>query len=647
MELRHLRYLIAVADAGTFVRAAEQLRVAQPALSRQIDDLEKELKVELFESGARKATLTDAGRAAVQIARHVIDDTERAIGRARLSNAGLLGECQIWCGPVPLKIGIMGQLIARMRARHPAIQLRVTERSFPTTWDALVTGEVDISIGAAPPSSYQSIAVETQFMHVVDTAVLPAEHPLAARGSATLAEMSRIPYLGLDIGAPDADNVRDSLLREMSRQKIDPAPVRLLSSLDSVLAHVRAGQGWTLLPRLFVPTLAPLAGVTITDFQAPFRTVRMWRRADSRPITRTVLTELRQLQQQGLSEAEMQLAPKADAVPKEFLPPRLDLRHLRSFIKVAEYGSFGRAAEELRVTQPALSRQMRDLEYDVGVQLLERVSRGVELTPAGEALNSDARAILAVVERLPAETRRAKRGSQERRCVIGCVPHPHIDTITALTVSEMESRSSRVRVGTRAVESPAQSAALLSSEIDLALGFRYPARTPSPPELARIPVFDDEMNQAIIAASHPLADRASVSLAELATTPFMWGPRRFFPPLYDVVMHQFELAGVVPRVEGEYAGLQTVWTFVAQGLGWSLGWREMSHQPPQGTRMVRITDFSLPWGVDLIYRKDEARAPILATIDAMLETARQLFPAKGTKGGALPSASDASRAVIS
>src|SRR5687767_1943900 len=104
MELRHLRYLVAVADAGTFVRAAEHLRVAQPALSRQINDLEKELKVELFEEGARKATLTDAGHAAVRLARHVIDDTERAIGRARMSNEGQLGECILACGPVPLAV---------------------------------------------------------------------------------------------------------------------------------------------------------------------------------------------------------------------------------------------------------------------------------------------------------------------------------------------------------------------------------------------------------------------------------------------------------------------------------------------------------------------------------------------------------------
>src|SRR6185295_16851015 len=71
MELRHLRYLVAVADAGTFVAGAQVLRVAQPALTRQLHDFEHELGVALFEKGARKATLTKAGEACVRLAQHV------------------------------------------------------------------------------------------------------------------------------------------------------------------------------------------------------------------------------------------------------------------------------------------------------------------------------------------------------------------------------------------------------------------------------------------------------------------------------------------------------------------------------------------------------------------------------------------------
>lgn len=417
------------------------------------------------------------------------------------------------------------------------------------------------------------------------------------------------------------------LVREFKRQKLDLNPPRLMPTLDSLLAHVRAGQGWTLMPRLFVPKLAPLAGVRIEDFQAPFRTVRTWRRADSRPVTRTVLTELRALQQVRLSELGASSAPAVDP-GREFVPARLDLRHLRSFVQVAELGSLGRAAESLDITQPALSRQMRELEYDIGTQLLERGTRGVELTPAGRALHPDAQGILAVVDQIAAEVKRAQRGAQERRCVIGVVPHPHVDTLVALAVSEMEGRAPRVRVGTRAVDSPLQPEALRASEIDIGIGFAYPARVPSQTLVTRVRILDDEMNQALLAIDHPLATRESVSLADLANVPFIFPERTFFPPLYDVVMHQFESANVTPRRDAEYQGLQTIWALTAQGLGWALGWKEQAHQPPPGTKCIRIRDFHLPWGVELSYRRDESRAPILATIDTIIESARQLFPSK-------------------
>src|SRR3954470_16616083 len=101
MELRHLPSLVAIADTGAFVRAADVLHVAQPALTRQMHGLEAELKAPLFEPGARRATLTLAGKACVRLARHVIQDTEQAVARARLSNSGIIGHCVIATGPLP------------------------------------------------------------------------------------------------------------------------------------------------------------------------------------------------------------------------------------------------------------------------------------------------------------------------------------------------------------------------------------------------------------------------------------------------------------------------------------------------------------------------------------------------------------------
>lgn len=129
MELRHLRYLAAVADAGTFTKAAAVLRVAQPALTRQVHDLERELNAALFTPGARKATLTPAGEVAARMAKQVLHDTDRAVQRARLSNRGLAGRCLVSCGPYPVAVGFVARLLHRMRAKYPGIHLVLSEEA--------------------------------------------------------------------------------------------------------------------------------------------------------------------------------------------------------------------------------------------------------------------------------------------------------------------------------------------------------------------------------------------------------------------------------------------------------------------------------------------------------------------------------------
>jgi DNA-binding transcriptional LysR family regulator len=147
MKLRHLRYLVAVADAGTIGRAAEQLHVAQPALSRQLRDLAAELEVPLLAAGARRATLTPAGRVGVSIARDVIRDAARAVHRARLSQHGLAGACVLAAGPLAVRSGCLARLVARVKAKYPGIELSVIEAGAHAQWDALARAEADIGLG--------------------------------------------------------------------------------------------------------------------------------------------------------------------------------------------------------------------------------------------------------------------------------------------------------------------------------------------------------------------------------------------------------------------------------------------------------------------------------------------------------------------
>src|SRR6185295_12513836 len=163
------------------------------------------------------------------------------------------------------------------------------------------------------------------------------------------------------------------------------------------------------------------------------------------------------------------------------------------------------------------------------------------------------------------------------------------------------------------------------AEIDIAIGHSLPGEVDSR-GLMRERLFHDEICAAFLAPSHPLAREHSLFLRDLEDVPFLFPPRSHFPATYDAVFRQFALAGTRPRIEGEYDGLVTGWALAAQGMGWTLAWRGVMDEPPEGLKAVWLRDFHLPWGAEIVYRADEWRAPILTAVDALRDCARHLFP---------------------
>jgi DNA-binding transcriptional LysR family regulator len=233
------------------------------------------------------------------------------------------------------------------------------------------------------------------------------------------------------------------------------------------------------------------------------------------------------------------------------------------------------------------------------------------------------------VDKIPRELRRAER-AQTQRCVVSVVPHPAIDAMVARVVADLEARGERVRVGTRLVMTVHQAAALHAGEIDVALGHAFPVPTglSGAEHLASIPLFRDRISVALLPQGHELAARPALHARELADIPFVWTDRDFHPAFYDMVFTRLAAAGLRPRVEGEFEGLTTIWSLVLQGAGWTLGWQSHLREPPPGLKAVPLADFDLPWGVVMTYRQDEARAPVLATIDALVAQSSLLSPVK-------------------
>jgi DNA-binding transcriptional LysR family regulator len=613
VELRHLRYLVAVADASTFSAAAQQLGIAQPALTRQVRELERELGAELFETGARRATLTPAGSAAVRVARQVIDEIRRAVQRARLTQRGLAGRCVLGVSRGPTMEGLPARLIQLARTRCPDVSIELVEAEFGPLWEMLTKGELDVGLGQPAPNGYATLSTETQQHRVADGALLDLNNPLAQRATLRLADLHGAPFVW--IGPENLDHLFTLGRRQLLRQGFPETDMRMAPSTEALALMIAAHHGWSLMPRSLASALPPgFTLVPVEDVAVAVRYGRIWRRADHRPVTQTVLELLRHIEREDNDEQHHR-TPKKRPDDVTFVPARLELRHLRYFTRVVDAGSFGRAAEELSLTQPALSRQMRDLEYDVGVQLLERETRGVRLTLAGEALHEDARRLLAISEDMVATIRRAERGSAGR-CIVGVIPLPAVRALVTTTVRRCEARDDSVEIVIKELPSARMPDALRNSVVDIGL-VQGPQPAPDLDDLKRRHLMTDPVDTALVSSSHPLANRGVVHLAELRETPMLFFPREVSPHLYDTVMEAFAVRAFSPMMDLKYETLNTMWAMVAAGLGWCFATHSQRDTPQPGTKALCLLDLEIPWGVDLLYRSDEARKVVLTVIQTL------------------------------
>jgi DNA-binding transcriptional LysR family regulator len=242
----------------------------------------------------------------------------------------------------------------------------------------------------------------------------------------------------------------------------------------------------------------------------------------------------------------------------------VELRHLRYFVAIAEELHFGRAARRLHLSQPPLSMQIKALESNLGTQLLTRTRKRVELTAAGAMFLREARDILARVEQAAAVARRAGRG-EIGELAIGFVTTADYNVLPRV-LSEFRAQHPGVRLALREATTDAQLRELAEQRIDL--GF---VLAPIHDEgLVTRPLLSEPL-VAALPAGHPLAQgRKRLSLARLASAPFILFPRHMAPGLYDDVVGFCRRAGFIPRVEQEAVQMQTIISLVSAGLGVAL-----------------------------------------------------------------------------
>ena len=253
----------------------------------------------------------------------------------------------------------------------------------------------------------------------------------------------------------------------------------------------------------------------------------------------------------------------------------MELRHLRYFVTVAEECHFGRAAERLHIAQPPLSQQIKQLEGDLGVQLLTRSTRKVELTAAGARYLERARAVLAAVDAAGAEASRVAAG-EIGQLAVGFTGSATYELLPRLARVLREDSPGITLDLKGEMLTPVQVAALLDRTLDV--GFlRPPVRSPD----LDVRVLRREPLIAALPEPHRLAARARVRLADLRDEPFICYPSHRRSVVYDAVFDACRGAGFTPHEIVEVAETSTMVSFVAAGLGVAL--------VPASVRHLQIT----------------------------------------------------------
>lgn len=238
----------------------------------------------------------------------------------------------------------------------------------------------------------------------------------------------------------------------------------------------------------------------------------------------------------------------------------MELRHLKYFVAVAEELHFGRAAKRLHIAQPPLSRQIMDLEEELGIKLFDRSRRGVQLTDAGGYFLKEVQQVLAHVQRAAETAGRIYRGQAGRLTVgfVGSVIHTFLPAGLRL----FRERFPDVELGLQELNTAEQIKSLHARRIDV--GFLYVgARDPqlAYQQLTQAPLI------VALPTKHPLSGRASLHIRELAQEPFIANTRSSEPVVRDAFISICHSAGFSPKITQEAGQVQTVLGLVASGLG--------------------------------------------------------------------------------
>jgi DNA-binding transcriptional LysR family regulator len=289
VELRQLRYFVAVAEELHFRRAAARLHISQPPLSQQIARLEEELGCRLLSRTRRRVELTAAGEAFLRDARSMLDELDVAVATVRRIGTGQAGLLRVnFVGSALLSI--VPGIIQSFRRGRPDVEIELRERSTLEQLRALAGGLIDVGLVRPPIDADEALVAEV-VMRERTVAAIPSEHPLAKRTRISLRSLAAEPLVLFP--REQAPGFHDLLTGRLAATGRSPHVVQYAPEMTTIIGLVAAGIGLSPVPAsvaglgLEGVTYRPLTGAPDTELLA------VTRAGDESPLVAAFLAEAR------------------------------------------------------------------------------------------------------------------------------------------------------------------------------------------------------------------------------------------------------------------------------------------------------------------------------------------------------------------
>lgn len=283
MELQQMRYVVAVAETGSFTRAAERCHVVQSALSHQVAKLERELGARLFERTSRRVRLTQAGEAFVPVARQCLAAADNAAAEVAAVAGVVRGRLAVGVIPTVAAIDVPGVLDG-FRRRHPEVRVALRTGASGDLVAQVRDGELDVALLGLPTSARPE-GVRSRVLARDDlVAVVAPGHELAAATRTDLARLSQEVFVDFPAGTAG----RAQTDQAFAAAGLERDVAFEVSAVDLMIRLVRQGLGVAMLPAAFAPQLGGVATVPASD--APQRVEHVvWSRLGASPAASAFL----------------------------------------------------------------------------------------------------------------------------------------------------------------------------------------------------------------------------------------------------------------------------------------------------------------------------------------------------------------------